>query len=195
MAVGQSRKGDERVGSVAPGRENSTCGVEVKAAEQSLTKGVKINIARHCAFWSFLSFLWPFPETPLSSTMTLRAPWNPEQNKELLSDQLSYNERMTPRFLIYAASSELAFVRAALCYCLTVSHAFYNNSTCLSCILFLLNFPFSFLFKSLASLLSFYLSLSLKWNMSRRCGFRGNLPSRGSFSNETQVKLRFEVES
>lgn len=61
--------------------------------------------------------------------MTLWAPWSPEQDKELLSDQLSYNERMTPSFFIYASGTELAFVSAALYYCLTVSHAFYNNST------------------------------------------------------------------
>ena len=45
--------------------------------------------------------------------MTLWAPWSPEQDKELLSDQLSYNERMTPSFFIYASGTELAFVRAA----------------------------------------------------------------------------------
>lgn len=45
--------------------------------------------------------------------MTLWAPWSPEQDKELLSDQLSCNERMTPRFFIYASGGELAFVRAA----------------------------------------------------------------------------------
>lgn len=66
---------------------------------------------------------------------------------------------------------------------------------CLPCILFLPNFPFGFLFKSLALLLSFYFSLSLKWGMSRRCGFRGNLPSQGSFSSGTQVRPRFAVES
>lgn len=40
--------------------------------------------------------------------MTVWAPWSPEQDKELLSDQLSYNERMTPSFFIYASSTELA---------------------------------------------------------------------------------------
>lgn len=108
MAVGRSRKADEGAGSIAPGRENSACRVEGTTAERSSTKGVNINIARHCAFWSFLSFLWPVPETPLSPTMTLRAPWNPEQNKELLSDQLSYNERMTPGSLfMHPAQSSL----------------------------------------------------------------------------------------
>lgn len=147
------------MGGVVPGSKDRMCGAEGKTAKPASTNRVKTHTARHCASGTFLSFLRPFPENPPSSSTTLRAPGSPERDKELLSDQLSCNERVTPGFLIYGSSLELAFARAA-----RVTHSqsamhFTIIPQCLSGLLFLPNFPFSFLFKSLVSLLFFSLSL------------------------------------
>lgn len=85
---------------IVPARENSMCGAEDQTAEWA---------SGHCASWTFRSFLWPFPETLLSSSMSLWAPWSPKQDKELLSDQLSYKERMIPRFFMHPAQSFLLY--------------------------------------------------------------------------------------
>lgn len=87
---------------IVPARENSMRGAEDQTAEWA---------SGHCASWTVRSFLWPFPEILLSSSMSLWAPWSPKQDKELLSDQLSYKKRMIPRFFIYASSTELSFVQ------------------------------------------------------------------------------------